>query len=112
MPLEIQLYRDFSLSLSPPSFSSSSHLFLGKHQKDHLKRKQPEHGASDFYTKAETRVCHVISHYRTYFPAESHLDNREHCLKWRYLRAKYTDGNPDVPLFLSRAPFAPRFNEL
>lgn len=63
--------------------------------------------ANDFYTKAEARVDYVISHYRTHFPVESHLDNRKHCLKWRYLRAKYTDGNPDVPLFLSRAPFAP-----
>lgn len=41
-----------------------------------------------FLHKAEAHVDYVISHYRAHFTGESHLDNREHCLKWRYLRVK------------------------
>lgn len=108
--LEIQLYRDFSLSPSLLLFFSPSFLFpLASLPLENTRRaiqnENKRNGcANDFYTKAEARVDYVISHYRTYFPVESHLDNRKHCLKCRYLRALNTPTEiPTCPFsFLAR----------
>lgn len=102
--LRLRSFSPFRLLLSPSPFSRIS---FSEDTRRAIQNENNRNSANDFYTKAEARVDYVISHYRTHFPVESHLDNRKHCLKRRYLRAKYTDGNPDVPLFLSRAPFAP-----